>query len=154
MAVAIPFLMMASAAVAAYGAIQQGQAAKAAGKFNEAVNAQNAEIARTNARVQAGQVQRENALRLGAIRAAAGASGGTQEGSVLDVIADVGRQGELDRQYVIYQGEAQARGYTNTASLDRMGAKAASNASYYKAGSELLGGAASAQYRSTQLNRV
>jgi hypothetical protein len=93
--------------------------------------------------MQAAQTERENFLRLGAIRAAQGASGGTGEGSVLDVIADVARQGELERQYKLYQGEAAARGYINTATLDTMQGRAARQAGQLRAGTELLSGAAS-----------
>jgi hypothetical protein len=153
-AVAIPILMVASAAVAAYGAIQQGKAAKAAASFNEAIGRQNADISRENARVQAAQVDRENFLRLGAIRAAQGASGGTPEGSVLDVLADTARQGEMERQYELYKGEAAARGYTNTASLDALQGREASRASYLRAGTELLSGASGAGRAYTGLNRV
>ena len=129
------------AAVSAVGAIQQGKAAKAAADYNATVSEQNAQIARNDAAMQATQIERENALRLGAIRAAQGKSGGVaNEGSVLDVLGDVAAQGELDRQYAIYQGEQRARGFTNTAQLDRVSGKQAQRAGYLRAGSELLSG--------------
>jgi hypothetical protein len=135
--------MFASAGLAAMSAIQQGKAAEAASAFNAMVQKQNAEQARSEARMQAAQTERENFLRLGAIRAAQGASGGTGEGSVLDVIADTARQGELERQHKLYQGEAAARGYTNTATLDVMRGRAEKQAGQLRAGTELLSGAAS-----------
>lgn len=154
MAVAIPFVVAASAAISAIGAIQQGKAAKAAADYNATINLQNAEIARSNAQAQAGQIDRENYLRLGAIRAAAGKSGGaSSEGSVLDVLGDVAAQGELEKQQAIYQGELGARGYTNTATLDTFSGKSAQTSSYYKAGAELLGGGASAYSTYSKLNR-
>jgi hypothetical protein len=144
MAVAVPILMYASAALAAYGAIQQGKADQAAATFNAITSMQDASMARSEALLQAQQTQRENVMRIGAIRANQGASGGTAEGSFLDVVGDVAKQGELERQYQIYRGEAAARGHTNTATLDFAQGRAANDASVTRAGSELLGGGARA----------
>jgi len=139
----IPILMIASAVVSAVGAIQQGQAAKKAASFNEQVALQNAGIARRDAAAEAAQASRENYMRLGAARAAAGAGGG-REGSALDVLGDIASQGELERQTILYRGENVARGYGNTAALERMQGKAAVRGSYMKAGGELLSGVAGA----------
>jgi hypothetical protein len=137
--------MMASAVVGAVGAIQQGKAAKAAADFNATINMQNAEIARADAAMQAQQIGRENYLRLGAVRAAQGKSGGAAgEGSVLDVLGDVAAQGELEKQYALYQGEQRARGFQNTATLDTFSGQQAQKAGYLKAGTELLSGGAKA----------
>lgn len=155
MAAAIPIMMVAAAAVAAYGAIQQGKAAEAAGEYNKTVNDQNAQIARADALAQADQVRRENYQRLGAIRAAQGKSGGTAgEGSVLDVLGDVAAQGELERQNVIYAGEQRARGFINTGQLEEFKGDSARRGSYFKAGSELLAGGASAYGSYNQLKRA
>lgn len=141
MAAALPFLQIAGAVISAIGALQQGQAAKAASDYNAQIAQQNAQIARQNAADQARQVDRENYLRLGAIKAAAGASGGdTGQGSVLDVLADTAAQGELEKQQTLYRGELAARGYANTATLDTFSGETARTGSYFKAGSELLGG--------------
>ena len=144
-----------STAMGALSAIQQGNAAKAAANYNATINAQNAEISRADAAMEATQVQRENALRLGAIRANQGASGGAAgEGSVLDVLGDVAAQNELERQFVIYQGEQRARGFTNTAQLDRYSGKQAQKAGYMRAGTELLSGGAKAYGSYTRLSRT
>ena len=141
----VTMLLVASAAVGAVGAIQQGKAAKAAADFNATISMQNAEIARADAAMQAGQLDRENYLRLGSIRAAQGKSGGEAgQGSVLDVLGDVAAQGELEKQYALYQGEQRARGYQNTAALDTFSGKQAQKAGYLKAGTELLSGGAKA----------
>jgi hypothetical protein len=137
-------MMVVAAAVSAYSAYSQGQAAKKAGEFNAKVAQQNAEISRAQAAAQAQQTQRETFLRLGAIRAAQGASGGTMEGSALDVLGDVATQGELQRQQDIYRGEMQARGYNNTASLDLMRAKSAGQQGTLSAVGSLAQGAAGA----------
>lgn len=155
MAMAIPFVMLASAAVAAISAVQQGKAAKAADEFNANVSLQNATISRADAAAAATQVDRENYMRLGAIRAAQGKSGGASgQGSVLDVLADNAMQGELERQNVIYQGEQRARGYANTAALDVTAGKNAQTAGYMKAGSELLSGGAKAYTAYNSLSRA
>lgn len=145
MAVAIPYLMIAAAGVTAVAAIQQGQAARAASKYNSAVQMQNAQLARAEAQRVHEQQSRENYLRLGAINAAAGKSGGSaSEGSVLDVIGDVAAQGELQKQRILLGGELKARDYTNTAILDEFEGKQAQTSSYFKASGALLGGASSA----------
>lgn len=144
---AVPYLIAASAGVSAYAAIRQGQAAKAASKFNAAIAEQNAVLARQEAQDLARQQSRENYLRLGAIRAAQGKSGGAaDEGSVLDIIGDAASQGELQRQYILRSGELKAGGFQNTAMLDRMSGKNAQTAGYLQAGSTLLSGAAGYYY--------
>lgn len=155
MAAALPFIQGAAAVVGAISAIQQGRAQQAAANYNAQISMQNAEISRADAEMQAAQVQRENVLRLGAIRAAQGASGGAAgEGSVLDVLGDAAAQGELERQFVIYQGEQRARGFTNTAQLDRYSGQQARSAGYMRAGTELLSGGAAAYNSYTRLSRT
>lgn len=141
MAAALPVLQAIGTVVSVIGALQQGSAASKAASYNAQVNQQNAVIARQNAADAAKQQDRENRLRLGSIAAAQGKSGGDAgTGSVLDVIGDVAAQGELQKQYLLYQGDLQARGYENTATLDTFSGQASKNASYLKAGSELLAG--------------
>lgn len=154
MAVVVPYIVAASAVVSAVSAIRQGSAAEAAANFNATVQEQNAAAARAQAKQQAQQIDRENYLRLGAIRAAQGKSGGEAgQGSVLDVLGDVAAQGELEKQNAIYSGEMAARGYTNTANLDRVSGSTASTNSYFKAGTELLSGGANAYTSYNRLNR-
>jgi hypothetical protein len=155
MAAALPYLMAASAVISAVGAMQQGQAAKSAADYNATINAQNADVARQNASDQAHQQERDTFLRLGAIRAAQGHSGGDSgQGSVLDVLGDVAAQSELDKQYTLYQGEQQARGYTNTAQLDTFSGQNAETTGYLKAGSELLGSSSKYAYADSLLKRT
>lgn len=155
MAAAIPYIMAASAVVSAVSAIRQGNAADSAAKFNAQVAEQNADAARQQSAAQAKQIERENYMRLGSIRAAQGKSGGAAgEGSVLDVLAYSAAQGELDKQNAIYGGEMAARGYTNTANLDRASGSAARIGGYMKAGSELLGGGAGAYSAYNRLGRA
>lgn len=154
MAAAVPFMMFAGAAVSAVGAIQQGKAAKAAGQFNATINRQNAEITREQTIQQVRQHDREQYLRMGAIKAAQGKSGGTAAGSVLDILADTAAQGEIQRQDIVYRGALAERGYLNTATLDETSGANAEKASYLAAGSELLQGAGSAYSASQRLKRT
>ena len=153
MAVAIPVMMYVAAGLSAVAAVQQGKAASAAATFNAISATQDAAAARSEALAQSIQTQRETVLRIGAIRAAGGASGGTGEGSVLDVVADVAAQSELERQFVLYKGEARARGYERTAQLDFMQARAAREAGNINAATAALGGGYKA-YSAGQALRV
>ncbi len=177
MVAAIPYIIAATAAVSAVSAIRQAQAQSAqyqqqadvsqvAGNFNATVNDQNVEIVRQDAKDQALQSDRETYLRLGAIRAAQGHSGGSSgQGSVLDILGDVAAQSELEKQNILYQGELKARGFQNSATLDRFGGSTASsrysaaadNATtngYLKAGTELLSGATNAYTANSKLTRT
>lgn len=154
MAAALPFLMIAGSVMSAVGALQQGQAAKSAAEYNATISTQNAGIARQNAADKARQADRETYLRLGSIRANQGASGGASgEGSVLDVIGDVAAQSELERQQIVYQGELQARGFTNDATLETFSGETKQSTSYWKAGSELLSGGSNYNSASNRLTR-
>ena len=155
MADPVTWVVVASAVVSSYSAVRQGQAAKAAANFNASIAAQNAELSRADAAARAQQQDRENYMRLGAIRAAQGHAGGDAgSGSVLDVLGDVAAQGELEKQYIIYQGEQRARGYGNTATLDTFSGKQAQTAGYLKAGTELMSGGANAYYTDTRLKQA
>lgn len=150
----LPIFQAAGTALSVFGAMQSGSAAKKAAEYNAAVNRQNAELAQIEARDAARIVDRQNYLLQGSIRAAAGASGGKQQGSVLDVIADAAAQGELEKQMILYRGQLKARGFRNTAELDEMGGDAAKTGSYLRAGSELLSGAINTYKSYTALKRT
>lgn len=153
MAAAVPYMILAGATISAVGAIQQGKAARAAAEFNARISRENAQIAREQTIQAVRQTDRENYLRLGAIRAAQGASGGKAEGSVLDILADTAAQGEIQRQDVIYRGALAERGYLNTAALDQASGRNASRQGYLQAGSELLQGAGNAYVAQGKLKR-
>jgi hypothetical protein len=140
----IPYLTAAGAAMSAVSAIKQGKAAKAAAEFNANIARENASIARGQTAQQIAQHDREQYLRMGAIRAAQGKSGGAaNEGSVLDILADTAAQGELQRQDIAYRGSLAERGYNNTATLDTMAGKNAAKQGVMQAGADLLSGGAS-----------
>lgn len=182
MAAALPFIQAAGAVLGVISALSQGRQQQQAYQYNAAqerdqaaqaeenaqISEQNAAIARSDAAAQAKQSERENYLRLGAIRANQGKSGGAAgEGNVLDILGDTAAQGELEKQDILYQGELSARGQLNAASgyrrqgvgyersaaLDTSAASYARTASYYKAGSELLAGGVNSYTTYSKLKR-
>ena len=141
LAAAAPYLMAASAAMTAVSAIQQGNAANSAAKYNASVANNNAVAARQKAASDAARQEREGRLRAGANRAASGASGvgGVGgAGSPLDILEANAAQEELDRLTIIHGGEVQAIGFENTARSELAAGKAAKKAGMFKAGSSLL----------------
>lgn len=137
------------------GAQQETAANVAAARFNAnialqqvQIHKQNAEIARSQARGEAAKVDRLSRIRLGAIRAATGASGGViSEGSSIDILMDVAAQGELERQEALFEGELAVRrealaalGAQQTAGLFGLNEESARRAGGLRAGRELLGG--------------
>jgi hypothetical protein len=143
MAVAIPFVMM---AMAAYGAVKQGNEAKAVGEYNAALGLQNAAIARDQAQADAASQERHSTRVIGAMRAGYGASGVTLEGSPLDVLESSAAEAELDRQNILYRGELRALGYNSGAELDRMRGSSGQQAGYFGAASSILMGGARAYH--------
>lgn len=133
-----------STAVGVYSAYQQGQAQQKAAKYNAKV-AENQAIAARNAAAVREQQHREQVRRLHATqRAVSGASGVTEEGSPLLVMADTLEQAELDAQRIRYGGEVSAAGFESQARLSRFQGQQAAQAGLIGAGSTLLSGAASA----------
>lgn len=128
-------------AVTVVGTLQQGVAAKRAAKFNASVAKRNAEVARRNAVSAAEQQRRENYLRIGAIRANVGASGGTR-GSALDMLGDVATQGEMAVRNIFTRGAEESAGLESTASMERSRARSAMPGAALAAGGALAGGAA------------
>lgn len=142
MAQAIPLILTAATTAVAYvGAKRQAAAQEQAADYNAEVAEQNADIAREQAALRAEQIDRENRLRLGATRAAAGASGiSSGAGTVIDVVGDLVTQGELQRQEALYEGELRARGFTIDRDLSRSRARGARSAGRISAATALLQG--------------
>lgn len=152
---AVP-LLIASTAVAVVGALESGAAAKNAADYQSAVANNNAQIAKQNAdyALQAGQVSAENQSRKGAaqighIKTAQAASGvNVNSGSALEVQAGQRETNQLDTETVLNNAQLHAYGYRTQATnfeaeakLDTMKGEQAQEASYFKAGSDILSGA-------------
>lgn len=133
-----------STGVAVYSAVQQGNAASDAAKYNKEVADQNA-IAATQQAQQDAQLQsaRDKQL-LGAQAAAYGASGVTSEGSPLDVLGSTASNAELSRQTLLYRGRLKAAGYNDESQLDATAATNDQSNAAFSASGALLKGAATA----------
>lgn len=158
-------LLVASTLMGAAGQIQQGNAAAAAGRYNQQVAEMNAKIADNQARdaLERGKIEeqkkrREVAQISGRQQAAMAANGvDISFGSPLDVLADTAIQGELDALTIrsnTYREEYDYRvkGANQRAqgSLARMEGDAAKTGSLLSAGATILGGATNvAKYRKT-----
>lgn len=124
---ALPYIVAGAAVLSTGLAIDQGNQAKKEAEARAALERSNAEFA-------AKQSERMKYLRLGQVRAAHGGAGGVfEEGSVLDVLADVAAQSDLERQQILAGGAARSSIYQQQGS-------SAQTAGYLTAGSELLGG--------------
>lgn len=128
-------LAVASAAVAAYGAVQQGKAAQAqyktqaqADKYNADVNALNANQALQEANAREEMQRRRGRAALGEQRAAIGENLGGFTGTSLGVIEQSGTQAELDALTERYGGQMESRGLLAQSELNKYQAKGALNA--------------------------
>lgn len=145
----------------------QKEATIKAAKIEGAFARENAEFTRENGQIilslaaqEAAQSDRASRLRLGSIRAAAGASGGRlHSGSIVDIISDTAAQGELEKQNILFRGrlglreeEQKAKGFDVQVQLQdirieaaekgaELAKSAAKSAGGFGVASALLGGA-------------
>lgn len=152
MAVAIPIMMVAGAAISAAGAISQAQAQQRAAEYNAKLNERNATIATQQSTAAVDQQRREAEQVFGSMRAGIGASGVTQEGSPMDVLASSITQAKLDEHNILYRGELKRMGYEESANLDRMSGRTAKEQGYWNAASNMLTGVGRAGYSYTAAN--
>lgn len=152
----------ASAVVGGVSAYQSGQAQQDAANYQAAVARNNAILAEqyAQAEIARGRVledakRQESAQRMGAVRAAAGASGlDVDSGSPLSLQADTAMLGEFDAQTIRNNSERAAHGYrvqgmnyTAQAQLDRMAGENASRVGALGMWSSIIGGASSVSDR-------
>lgn len=160
MADPLTIAIVASAAVSAAGAVQQGMAASAQGRaqqqaqqYNAVVKQQTATAARQQAGAREEQQRRMARQVLGQQRAALAQAGIGMGGSALDIEEQSAVRAELDALTIAYEGELQAKGLLAAAQQDIFqgqsalaAGKNAQTASYISAGASLLSGAASYGY--------
>ena len=140
MAVAIPLIMVAGAALSAYGAYQQGQAKKAASQYNAELRERDATIAHQQAEADVDIFRRRAAQTHGSIVAGYGASGVTLEGSPIDVLAMSQENAAMDEQIIRYKGNLKAMGYHDSAALERLSGESAERQGTLNAASQFLMG--------------
>jgi hypothetical protein len=142
MAMVIPAVMIAGAALSAYGAIQQANANKAAGQYNAALRERDAVVAVNQSKMDADRIAVQGQRVQGSLVAGYGASGVTSDsGSALDVLADSAMQNKLDQETVLYKGRLKAMGYEGDAALSRHSAEVAGEQGDLNAASYILTGA-------------
>ena len=156
MADPVTIMLVASSAMQAVGAIQQGKAAEAqaqaqanANRYNAQVKEMQAGVERQQANVREDQQRRRARQVLAQQQAAVAQSGTGFMGSNLDVIDQSSYMAELDALTMRYEGEMRAKGLLAEADQERYYAQAAlaagknaKRASYFAAGTALLSGAA------------
>lgn len=141
MAAAIPVLFLAGAAVQAYGAVQQANAAQTAASYNATIRERDASVAMDQATRDAQQVQRQVKQAQGTLLAGYGAAGVvSNEGSPLDVLAMSARNGKLDEENILYRGRLKAMGAMTDAELNRISGQTAKEQGNLNAASYLLTG--------------
>lgn len=160
--------MLAGTGVAAYGAYQQGQAAKAEAKNKASIAAYNAEVARREgeakrraSEAEAARFKRYMAEKQGEQISAIGRSGVLFSGSPLTVIADTESQMYLDYLNILREGsekqrqmEAQAGGLMMEAGAFKSQAKYASAASWMGAAGTALTGFGTTGYTAWQMKQA
>ena len=153
-------MLIASAAMSAVGAIQQGEAQSASYKAQAQANDYNATVARNNATVASEQAnakeeaqRRHFAALQGQAVAGVAQSGTGFDGSNADVLNQNSINNELDALTIRYEGQNQAKGLIAQAQLDtynagvnRMNASNAETSGYLNAGANLLSGATKYNY--------
>ena len=147
---------MASAAVSAVGAVEQGQAQQQQAKYQAAVARNNQTIAQQNAQdaldrgaEQEQEQRKKTQLLIGQQRASLAAQGADlSSGNSLDLVSDIAGTGELDAltirrnaQLEARQYQVQGMNYQADSQLQLLGGQNALTSSYFDAGSSLLGGA-------------
>lgn len=125
------------------GELFAGQAADKVGRYNAAMDMQNARLEEEQAVVGEDQQRRMSYKALSAIKAGYGAAGVTLEGSPLDVLEESATNAELDALMVRHGGAVRAQRYRASALLSRYEGKAAKFGSYFSAAGSFLKGGAS-----------
>lgn len=142
---ALPVIQIIGMAVSAMSAISQASQQKNAANYNAQIAEQNATASRQAASANAERQKRSAERQLGSMQAGYSASGvSSSEGSALDILSQSARDAELDYQTILHGGEMQARGYQNTANLERSRAANAMSSGYMSAAGTLIGGAGKA----------
>ncbi len=132
-----------------FGGLIQAQGQKMAGEASGQAYDFNANVAENNAtQAIALSAQQERQQRIigrkavGHIEASYGASGVTQEGSALDVLAESMASAEMDALNIRYSGAVKSSNFSNEASLNRFNASSARAGGRIGAAATVLGTAA------------
>lgn len=136
------------------GTLQSARASENAANYNAALARNSAEAARQQTEAEGYRQRIVASKALGGIRAAAGASGITMEGSPLDVLGESAATAELDSLNIKYKGALRVQGYESTAALDTARASNVRTTGYLAAAGTLLEGGADVMKKRGGLNRT
>lgn len=133
--------------VSAYGAIKQGQDARAAADFNadiqrkQAIQAENVGADQAARKIQEGR-------KLASTQTVMAAAGGldTGSGTTANIINETAKYSELDALRITNNAARQAWGLQTQANLEEQQGKNAQTAGFINAGASILGGASNAYF--------
>ena len=132
-----------TAAIGAVSAISQAQQQKSAAKYNEKVANQQAVATQQAAAANADKTRRAAQKQIGSMEATYAASGVSLEGSPLEVLEQSSRNAKLDELNILWSGQTSARGYQDTANLEKSKAANAMSSGYMSAAGSLFGASSS-----------
>tara|TARA_R110000851_G_scaffold9579_1_gene35531 strand:- start:2663 stop:3094 length:432 start_codon:yes stop_codon:yes gene_type:complete len=131
--------MVAGAAIGAMGAIQEGNAAEAAGKFTARQQQRNAKNSMAEGIRKATEIQRMGDRAQSDASAAMAAGGGvTDDVGAIKTLSDIQAVTDYNALSAIYEGDLKADTQNMQADMDRMAGKQAQQASRFKAASTVL----------------
>ena len=153
-------LLLASTGIAAVSTIAAGQQARAAGRYQQTLAEQNAQIYEDKAEraIELGEYSTQRfeksfSKTLSSVERAYASSGVEMRGTPLAIIEDYLTESEIEKANIDYNARMQNTEFKDAAVLSRMEGQLASYqgrqrqiASYYNAGSTLLGGFGQAKY--------
>lgn len=127
--------------VSSIGSLLAGQRQATADRYNADLASREADIARAQGVAEATQIQQNNRRMIGLAIANSGASGvDPNQGSPVNVVADLADQGELSRQLAIYRGDLRGVSLDSKAAMLRSSAGSAASAGTLTAGTTFLTG--------------
>ena len=141
MAVAIP-LLIASTVVSAGAAVYSGAQQQKAANYNAKMSEEAARATDMQTRESIKRQRVNNEAIMGAQRSSALSSGVAESGSTLTSLMEVSRRLETNIADLATQGNAQALGYRNKASLSRMEGRTAMTSGILQGTGTLLSGGA------------
>lgn len=140
--------------VSAMGSIQAGKDAQEKAEYEAEVQEMQADEAVAGSQRDAASRNREGQLLLSQARAAAAASGGVSDPSVIDAMGGIAEQTAYNREAEIFKGEQQSRGYNDAAAVSRVDGARARAAGTMGAIGTIFGGVSSMYSRFGQQARV
>lgn len=145
MAYAAAIAAVAGAAVSAYGAVKQGQYAKASSEYNAQIAQRDALAAQQKAEYDAETSERKFKSLIGRQRALYAKAGvDITTGSPLLMMSLQAEEAERDRQAILYSGKTAAQSDIDRMNLFKFQGGAAETAGYISGGSTFLTGLANA----------